>query len=204
MLSKVFGEYKEEFKMLRKDEQYKSIFNNNKYSAINVYVKGAESFFKQQTFFGFKERSLTTELEQYILNSMKVFPVKRRIKLVIHTQDKLAIDNKLVERTIHAHFTSKYIEAKSIYKQQLKNWVGNLIIGILFLILCLMLVEVFESFSYIKAVKIFKESLMIIGWVALWEPVTFILFQWRSIKKDKQYFRKLSTVPIVIVTKNEN
>lgn len=168
------------------------------FSNISINVKNAKDMFEQ---FGYRSNNgctLKNEFERFIFNSIRNYPLNKKLRLLIQVQNsKNEANTGELEEIIHTHFYYRAKEADLFLKQQFKQWVINMVIGILFLILCLILVEVLNPFTYINFVNIVKESLLIIGWVALWEPVTFILFGWRSIKANTLYYRKICTTPII-------
>jgi hypothetical protein len=161
---------------------------------IDIMIKNTKDIFQQ-----FGCSILNKEFEDYIFNSAKNFSLDKKIKLIIHIP-KEEKDTDLIKHTIHKHFAYKAKEISLHLNQQFYQWIINMIIGILFLVLCLILVEVLEVFSHINIIKIIKESLLIIGWVALWEPVSFILFGWRAKKRDKLFCKKLSSIAISFVS----
>jgi hypothetical protein len=161
---------------------------------INIMIKNTKDIFQQ-----FGCNTLNREFEDYIFNSAKNYSIDKKIKLIIHIP-KEEKDIELIKHTIHEHFAYKTKEINLQLNQQFYQWIINMIIGILFLVLCLILVEVLEVFSHINIIKIIKESLLIIGWVALWEPVSFILFGWRAKKRDKLFCEKLSSISVSFVS----
>jgi hypothetical protein len=158
---------------------------------IDIMIENIKDIFQYNN-------SLNKEFEEYIFNSIKNYDLDKNIRLKIHVYKKEdSYDNLKLAIQNHFQFRTKQISLQ--LKQQFKQWIINMIIGILFLVLCLILVEILDMFSYINIIKILKESLLIIGWVALWEPVTFILFGWRIIKRDELLYKKLSNITINIV-----
>jgi hypothetical protein len=174
------------------------LYEAEKNDVINISIKSSDDIFQSFGIIPFGESMLNREFECYIFNMIKKYSVRKKLKLVF--QIPLGEKNlDLLQGTIHTHFKYKAKESDMLLKLQFKNWVINMIIGILFLVLCLILVGILEVFSYISLIKIMKESLLIIGWVALWEPLTFILFGWRAAKREKLYYEKLSNIPVFIV-----
>ena len=161
---------------------------------IDIMLKNTKDIFQL-----FSCSVLNREFEDYILNLTKNYALDKKMKLIIHIPE-IEKDTDLIKYTIHKHFAYKEKEISLKLKQQFYQWIINMIIGMLFLILCLILVEVLEVFSYINIIKILKESLLIIGWVALWEPASFILFGWRTKNRDKLLCKKLSSISISIVS----
>jgi hypothetical protein len=168
-------------------------------SDIDIVIKNLEDAFSHFDYVSFREKSLNGELEDYIFRAVKRFSLKKEVRLVIHAPEgKSQSEFELLKDTIHSHFSYKAREFEYSMSQQFIQWRINMLIGVLCVILCLILMEILDAFSYINAIKVIKESLLIVGWVALWEPVAFILFGWQSIKKDKLYCRKLCSMPIRI------
>ncbi len=160
---------------------------------IDIIIKDTEDILQS-----FGVNKLNREFEDYIFSLVKNYSIDKNIRLIIYTHEDNP-DNDIIKASIHKHFEYKAKESKLELRQQLTQWIINMIIGVLFLVLCLILVGILEVFSYINIIKILKESLLIIGWVALWEPVSFILFGWRNIKRDKLICSKLSTIPVSII-----
>lgn len=171
------------------------------YRSIDIYVGNSNELFKQFNFVSPVEKELREDIENYIYESMKGFPENKKVVLKIHVLNAMIKESTMLVETVQKHFLLKYKESERLAKRRFYHWCGNMTIGILFLIFCLMLVQLLDSFENISAVKIIKESLMIIGWVAIWEPTTFILFQWRGIKKSRSCYRKLCSMSVVIETK---
>lgn len=169
---------------------------------INIDIKNIDDLLKNNGSVASIEESLSKTIEEYLFKAIKCYPVSQKVKLLIIIKErKRQRDDEAITEIVHSHFCYKVKETEIYLKEQFRQWAINFFIGILFLILCLILGEALDKFTYIGMIKIIKESLLIIGWVALWEPVTFILFDWRVIKRDKLYYRKLCDIPVEVVEK---
>lgn len=168
---------------------------------IKVIVNDTKDIFEKLGYRSLDDRVLNEGFETYIMNSIKNYPLKSKVSLIISfMKEDDYIDITSIKKAIHTHFKYKAEEKNLSLKEQFRQWMTNMTIGLLFLILCIILVEVLGRFSDTNLVKIIKESLLIIGWVALWEPITFILFGWRNEKRSIYYYEKLSQIDIY----NEN
>jgi hypothetical protein len=165
---------------------------------INIFIRNINDIFRPHAFYIFEKETLNREIEEYIFKMVKNHPVNKTIKLIIHIHDKRLQDEVILKDTLHNHFIIRANETEAYLKQQFRLWKGNMIIGVLFLFFCLILTEVLDNFFQQKFFVFIKESLGIVGWVALWEPLTFVLFGWRSIQKDINYFRKLGYIQIKV------
>jgi hypothetical protein len=185
----------EKYYSVSKDENAKDAVE------IKIAIRDIRDFYKASDYSAFTEQSLNDELEKYILKCVRVYPASKKVKLVISVPDKHMLKDSLqLPSSIHKHFSYRVIDTEVIMSQKIHQWKINMIIGILFLILCLITVQLLDPYSDINAVKIAKESISIIGWVALWEPLSFVFFGWQSVKSDKQYYKKLSTVPVEVIS----
>lgn len=183
--------------MLRIKSSISNIEMDEEIAVIKVVVKDTKDIFENFGYRSLEDRVMNEGLETYIISSIKNYPIKSKVSLVISfMKEDEYIDIFLIEKAIHTHFKYKAEEKNLSLKEQFRQWLTNMTIGLLFLILCLILVEVLERFSDNNIVKIIKESLLIIGWVALWEPITFILFGWRIEKRNKSYYEKLSQIDV--------
>lgn len=175
---------------------------NDNTAVINIEIKNVDTMLKNDGNAASIEERLGRTIEEYLFKAVKCYPIKQKARLLIIVNEKrrTLVEKDIVD-IVHRHFRYKAKETEIFLKEQFRQWAVNSVIGILFLVLCIILGEILDKFTYIGLVKIIKESLLIIGWVALWEPVTFILFGWRVIKRDKLYFKKLSSIPIEVAEK---
>ncbi|MEG0775209.1 hypothetical protein [Clostridium sp.] len=169
---------------------------------LNIDIKNIGDLLKNDGSIASVEESLSKAIEEYLFKVVKCYPISQRIKLlIIIKESKNPGNDDEIEEIVHSHFCYKVKETQIYLKEQFRQWGINFFIGILFLILCLIIGGILDKFSHISMIKIIKESLLIIGWVALWEPVSFILFGWRVINRDKNYYKKLCSIPIDVVEK---
>lgn len=167
--------------------------------AIEISILNKNDFYSESYIINSNKKMLNSNLEEYIFKAAKNYKLKEKISIKLVITSKLKEnDYESMKETIHSHFSFKEKGAKLYIKQTFKQWRINMVIGILFLILCLVLVEVLEPFTYIKTLKVIKEGLLIISWVALWEPITFILFGFRPMNSEMSYYHKLSQASIVV------
>ena len=87
------------------------------------------------------------------------------------------------------------------FREKFRQGRWALLIGLTFLTIAL-LARQFVS-AYLAAdlllAQIFADALLIIGWVAMWEPVTILLYQLWPIVKMKKVYEKISTMEIEIL-----
>jgi hypothetical protein len=48
--------------------------------------------------------------------------------------------------------------------------------------------------------RILDESLLIVGWVALWRPLEIFLYDWWPIRADARLFERLAAMPVRVTS----
>ena len=75
----------------------------------------------------------------------------------------------------------------------------SLVIGLLFLTLCLTLSNVFDRLGVSTLAGILNESFLIVGWVAMWRPLEIYLYDWWPIRAERRVFARLSRAHVKLV-----
>jgi hypothetical protein len=81
-------------------------------------------------------------------------------------------------------------------RETLRRGFVSLLVGMLFLGLCLTLRQLVAADGGDGSVEILREGLLIVGWIALWRPVEIFLFDWWPIRRDQQLFAWIALQPV--------
>lgn len=166
---------------------------------INIKIKDFNSIITPFEYLGFEEYEINKELEDYLIRKIsKYMEDDICINLYIKKSNNSQLKN--VKSLIKNHFTNRAYETEMNLKEKIKQWRVNLTIGFLFFILCLMLQKIVGPFTYIEIMRILNENLIIISWVALTEPMTFLFFGWQNFRRDIHKFNKISEAIINVNT----
>lgn len=185
--------------MLRNAQRRISIRHCNEAIDIEVFIRKNEDLITQKNYSSPLKKVINKELDDYIFFSAKQYSLNSNLNLVINICSAVDIlDETEIISLIREHFNFMVKSTKLYLKQKFKQWKQNISIGGVFLIICLFMIEFVDSQNKTNFIRLVKESLLIMGWVALWEPITFILFGWEPIYRDQLLYEKLSTVPILI------
>ena len=74
-----------------------------------------------------------------------------------------------------------------------------MIIGLSFLTIALIARQMVSHLSNQLVAQIFADALLIIGWAAMWEPITVMLYELWPILQMKKVYKKISEMEIDIV-----
>jgi hypothetical protein len=165
---------------------------------IEIKIKKINQLFNSFDPSPFLDKDLDDDAFEYIVSSVSEQPLKLRqdIILYIPKNQRSKISEVEIKRAIHNYFEYKKILAERSIKLKLKEGQLSFIVGITFLIACLGVGEYIKSLATNTFTYIAYEGLLIGGWVAMWKPISDILYVWWPIWKEKNIFRKISEMEI--------
>ncbi|AKB78359.1 hypothetical protein MSHOH_1876 [Methanosarcina horonobensis HB-1 = JCM 15518] len=150
----------------------------------------------------FREKDLDPEAEEYIYNAVDEFPLKKPLEIMIHlpsTEVSAEIEADL-KVAIKNHFSYKKLLTEIELKRLLDQGRKNFIIALTFLFLCLLVIRLLATFEESLVNTLFSEGLLIIGWVAMWEPVHIFLYGWWPIVHKRNIYEKITHMDVYIGT----
>lgn len=150
----------------------------------------------------FPEKDLDADAEEFIVSWAKEhhkhLPLKLRIHIANPATDQQMMDS--VEPALHAYFAYRADMMRFKLRQLLSRGRWSLLIGLLFLAVCLGAADFVDSFKGTSAIiQIFRESLIIGGWVAMWRPMEIFLYDWWPLRYERRIFTRLSQAPVEII-----
>ncbi|WP_211530220.1 hypothetical protein [Methanocalculus chunghsingensis] len=151
----------------------------------------------------FYEKELDPDAEEYIYSWFEEIPPDQKVRIIIYLPVEL-ISHEVTEnmrRAVKNHFLYLRELAEHSLSVQMKRERKNMMIGILFLFFCLTISqhanEIFEQGSLAELIA---ESLIIIGWVALWRPVQFFLYDLWPVRKRKDLCTKIAETELIVTS----
>lgn len=128
----------------------------------------------------FLNKDLDRTCEAYIESWALALPHESRLHLAIRVErlESAAEASELLSEAIHNYYGYKSELARSDLRQLLHQGRVSLAIGLAFVCVCLLLAEGASLVLSGPPGTIVRESLTIIGWVAMWRPVQIFLYDW--------------------------
>jgi hypothetical protein len=112
--------------------------------------------------------------------------------------------NKEIEanliKAIRNHFSYKNLLTEIELKRILYQGRTNFLIALIFLFLCLLTIRLLSHFEESLMQSLFSEGLLIIGWVAMWEPINTLLYGWWPVVHKRNIYQKIINMDISIRT----
>jgi hypothetical protein len=149
----------------------------------------------------FHEKELDNAAEHYIVDTVNDFPNKTLFKIVIYLPADIAGTERAqkIPHAIHNHFAYKVLVAERKFRSHFRHGRSTLVIGLTFLTIALLARQLVTTLENHILAQVFADALLIIGWAAMWEPVTVILYELSPILQQKKTFEKISNMEIEIV-----
>jgi hypothetical protein len=149
----------------------------------------------------FHEKELDTAAEHYIVDTVRDFSKKTRFKIVIYLpQDLLQTERaQRIPDAIHNHFAYKALVQDRKFRERFRHGRWSLLVGLTFLAIALFARQALPPHigSQLLA-QVFADALLIIGWAAMWEPITVLLYELWPMISQKHIYERISTMPIEV------
>ncbi len=167
---------------------------------IEISLRDLNQLFNSMDPSPFHERDLDHDAEEFMESWVSEYHRDEPVSLVIHVQ-KFPEDPgaaKVVEQGIHHYFDYRarlnYLEFKRLMKQGRLS----LIIGLVFLGVCLATVRFVTQLGHGTAFALMEQSLLIAGTVAMWRPMEIYLYEWWPLRRRGQILKKMSKMRVEI------
>lgn len=145
-------------------------------------------------------RRLKPDAEAFIVEAAEMFSFNKQIHLVISIRNigEAGVDE--IEVAIREHFS--YLQkraARQVTKAVHLGW-RSLIISIVFFVAIVSLtLAIVKRWPEGQISLMFRELLIILGWVALWRPADLLLYEWRPLKREARLYQQLAQCKVEII-----
>jgi hypothetical protein len=149
----------------------------------------------------FYQKVLDRNAEEYIAEAVTDFPSSAALKLVVYLPQKEMQKEAAheLDQAIHNHFIYKANQASRELREKLFGGRIALVIGLVFLAATLIANLTIASLPDNVINQILRSSLLIIGWVAMWQPVNTFLYEWWPIRRKMRIYQRIGAMEVSIV-----
>jgi hypothetical protein len=149
-----------------------------------------------------ENKDLNDDVEEFIVSSSEEYRPDQSLTLRIHLEAWPAEDpTNLVRNSIHNYFAYRANLNRLAFRRLMRRGRTSLLIGLLFLAACLVSTKLLLSDLRGTWAGLLRESLTIAGWVAMWRPMEIYLYDWWPLRRKSRLYRKLSQIPVQIISK---
>ena len=148
----------------------------------------------------FHEKDLDDDAAEFILSWAQEFHRHEPVDLIVHLEKLPDGHNaqQLVEDAIHNYFAYRARLNQLEFKRLMKHGRLSLLVGLSFLVTCLLIIELVVVRKAEGFAGFLKEGLTIAGWVAMWRPLEIYLYEWWPLRRRGRIFQKLSRMPVEV------
>ena len=142
----------------------------------------------------FLNKDLDRACEAFIENWALSLPHESHLHLCVHVErlsTPAAEAGELIAEAVHNYYSYKIGLLQGELRQLLRLGRTSLGIGLVFVATCLLLGESIATLVPGHAANIARESLTIIGWVAMWRPIQIFLYDWWPLRDRIKVFENL-------------
>lgn len=165
---------------------------------IEIFVDRIEQLFNSMDPSPFHEKDLDHDAEEFITSWAQESSPGAAFTLIVHLSSSATpvASQELVESAVRNYFGYRAKLNRLEFKRLLKQGRTSLIIGLLFLGVCLSISQLLLRQPGGTLLSLARESLTIAGWVAMWRPMQTFLYDWWPLRRLGRIYEKLSRMPV--------
>jgi hypothetical protein len=169
-------------------------------SLIEVRLNSLAQIFNSLDPSPFHDKDLDADAEEYIVSSARELRLAETIKLVLYLPAEYPDASEVanIERAIHNYFAYREEASWRELRFTLRQGRIAFAIGLGFLAACMALRQLIAAFAHMPPASLIAESLLIIGWVAMWRPLEIFLYDWWPIRNRARLYGKLAAMPVEV------
>lgn len=149
----------------------------------------------------FLNKDLDPEAETFIETWASGFTTDSHFHITIHIEELPTEGDPgdMLTGAIHNHFACKAERTRTAMNHLLQQGRMSLVIGLVFVSLCLFAADIIGNIGTNTGLTIARESLTIVGWVAMWRPLQIFLYDWWPLKRKIRCYENLGNSKIYVV-----
>lgn len=173
-------------------------------STISLNLRDMSQLFNSMDPSPFREKELDDDADEFIVAWARELPPDAPLRLRVYLERWPTEDPKdVVVTAIHNHFSHRATITSMELSQLLKQGRTSLLIGLMFLAVCLFLSNSLAAHAQVEWGAVVTQSLTIGGWVAMWRPMQIYLYDWWPLWQRKRVFSKLSHIPVEVLHRQD-
>jgi hypothetical protein len=172
------------------------------YTVIEVRLRELNQLFDSLDPSPFREKDLDAKAEDYIVDSFKELPARERCAVVFYVEQRAghSDEGRVVGEAIRIHFGRRaQLKRRQLRWLIRRGWI-SLAVGLCFLVVVFVIGRIISRLLGEGLVMLLsRESLLIVGWVAMWRPLEIFLYDWWPILGEQRLYERLSRLDVRLV-----
>lgn len=156
------------------------------------------------------DRDLAPRVDAHVVGWAQDLPrnAPLRLKVILSPDQAARAEAGRIATDIANHFAARaHAETRALCALRRDGRIA-LVIGIAVLAACIGLGQALESAAphlpFGRVAKLIAESLVIMGWVAMWRPAEIWLYDWWPMVGRRALFRRLEAAPVRVTAVGEH
>ena len=169
--------------------------------SLSIQVRDIAQLFHSMDPTPFLNKDINPEAEVFIESWASEFASGSDFHITIHLEQRPPdVDpSEMLNAAIHNHFAYKAERTRSNLKQFLRQGRISLVIGVTFVTICLFAADYIGTLGTHTGTIIARESLTIVGWVAMWRPLQIFLYDWWPFWRKIKLYQNLGNAHIQVI-----
>lgn len=170
-------------------------------ASIDLKLKSPHHLFDERDPAPFRDRDLDDDAVRYIVSSYRDVASASDVKISLYFAGMGEFDGNsdIIRKAIHGYFSFEAELKRRELKETFKQGFISLFIGLTFLLACTGFTHAVPNVENPGIVQsMLHEWMFIMGWVAMWKPISIFLYEWWPIRGALCDLRDLSTIEIEI------
>ena len=145
----------------------------------------------------FRDKALDRAAEAYLLECAEDAPGDEPLRLRVCVPPALVAREAEVAEAVHSHFGWLWARADKRRAARARMHRFAMLLGVVVLLAALGLRGLFAEGGGIA--EVLREGLLILGWVAMWRPVEWVLFDTWEYRQRRSALKRLATAEVRLV-----
>ena len=174
---------------------------------LELRVRDLAQLFNSMDPTPFLNKDLDREAEAFIETWAMRHGPDSRMHITIHVENLLDANATMgaedasvrMGEAIHNFFDYKADLVRGDLEQLLRQGRASLLIGLSFVTVCLISADAIGQLGTGTAFTIARESLTIVGWVAMWRPLQIFLYEWWPLARRIRVYKTLKRAQVRVI-----
>lgn len=169
-------------------------------SRVRLQLRELAQLFNSMDPSPFTDRDLDADAEEFIVSWARELPPHHELELLVHLPAAPVPDRSAeVESSVRHYFNERLEMKRREFRHLMRQGRASLIIGVTFLITCLVGSELAGHIATRTIAVVLSESLIIVGWVAMWRPLEIYLYDWWPLRDERRVLERLTRAKVRII-----
>jgi hypothetical protein len=170
---------------------------------LDLHIGSQRQLFNSMDPAPFRERDLDPEVSTYIREWADELSLTAPlgIKVTLTDAPVSLADEAALRDALHDNFARSAAEHRRNLRKLFRDGRISLVIGIGFLAIAILIAEAVASRMPDRPyATLVQESVVIGGWVALWQPINIFLYDWWPIRRLVKLYDRLARAEVMLIS----